>query len=142
MRKAKITLLLLAMVFVLASCGSASLNEDEQYAIACIKEAPYVSEDDLADSLEDAYIVKGSDQNIKYVVADYYDGVAVRKAVFKDGSYYIDANDTFDTGDTSTANLDKLIAQRDIRWVESNMQPEDWEVIQLDIEKIKQALEQ
>lgn len=139
-------LLLICMTFALTACGSSGLSEDEQYALDCAKQIPGVTEEDLAENLGEIYLVKESDQSIKYAVikyyVDYYGTLAQGEAVFKDGSYYIDANDTFDTTDLSSANGDKLIAQRDVRLVDIGQQPTgaEWEIIQIDPEVIKQAL--
>ena len=142
MKRITVLIALFAMVFTLVSCGGSSgLSDDEQLALSCVKKAPYISEDEIADSLYNIYIVKDSDQTVKYVVVNYSSGFGSVEAVFKDGEYYIDANETFDTSDTSNANLDRLIAQRDVRFVDSGLQPEEWEVVTIDKEKIIKALE-
>lgn len=143
MKRMALVLVILSMTFMLASCGSSGLNEDEQYALDCAKQLPGMNEE-MAENLGEIYLVKDSDQSIKYAVInyyrDYYGTTAQGEAVFKDGSYYIDANDTFDTSDISTANGDRLIAQRDVRMVDNNLQPSDWEIVPIDTEVIKQAL--
>ena len=149
MRKTAVILLIISLAILLAACGSASLNDDEQYALDCATQIPGVTEADLAENIDEIYIVKDlkeSDNTIKYTVikyyTDYYGTTALGEAVFKDGSYYIDANDSFDTSDLSESNFNKIVAQRDVRMVDIGEQPvgAEWEIVQIDTEVIKKAL--
>ena len=146
MKRVVLIISIISMAFVLVACSSSGLSDDEQYALDCAKQIPYVTEEELSDNLGEIYLVKESDQSIKYAVikyyVDYYGTLAQGEAVFKDGNYYIDANDTFDTTDLSSANGDKIIAQRDVRLVDMGQLPTgaEWEVVQIDPEVIKQAL--
>lgn len=152
MKRLLLIVTLISLSVILMACGSSkpiedeqySLNDDEQYALDCVKQVPYVTEEDIADNLGEVYLAKGPDQSIIYAVVNYttdYNGTTVyREAVFKDGRYYIDANDEFDTSDTTTSNLDKLIAQRDVRLIDMNEQSSDWNIVQIDPEVIKHAL--
>ena len=146
---ATVVIALAVVIGLVVNLVGSTLTEDEQLAYQNAVEMKSMMKDpDSFKLYDEMLLLKHFDDNgendytytiFKYGGANGYGAITTDEAIFKDGEYIMDYADEPDEDDSDY--LEQLEVQMDlILWQYSDDEDESWEMVEIDVEKIKNKM--
>lgn len=139
---------LIAIIAVIVISLRGNLNEDEQLAYQnAVKMQSMMRDPDSFKLYDEMFLLKCQDDdgNVKYTYtifkyggANGYGAITTDEAIFKDGKYIMDYSDEPDEDDSNY--IEQLGVQLDLALFMLSGDNDTWEMVDIDIEKIKKKM--